>query len=243
MPPVQLKDIQAAIHKSAAGRQGQGSPEPAARPGGDLSAVNQDLAVMADQAAQFRTGQAAGNQAAQAELGQVTEGLQAERATADTARAEELEAQRREMQKIELERRANEEAAAQERAALQQRVALERAEAAERATQARMARAAQAAQDAERARKEAAGVEAEKEARRIDAVGRSVMRRYGENFQNTFGAVADAAANWGEALEAMDALERAGQIGTRPVSGRSIVSRSILEEELSRLYQVPKPRR
>lgn len=231
MPPIQLQDIQAAIHKSAAGKQGQGSPQDAVRAGGAPAAVAQDLAVMADQAIQYSKGQAAGNAQAEVERKASAEGLATERAQSDTARAETLEAQRREMLEIEVARRSAEQQAQLAMAADAQRVALERAEAAERTTQARMQREIQARELAERAAAKAKEAEAEREAERADSLKRSVLRRYSPKFAEVFGGVAEAAATFEEARDYLDVLQ-----ATQTDWGPKQVNRQALESELAKLY-------
>lgn len=233
MPPVQLQDIQAAVHKTAAGKRGQQAPssDPIS------TAVTQDMAVLATQAREYSQGQAAGNAQAEVDRQASAAGLGQERAQSDTARAEELEAQRRKMQEIEIARRAAEQQAQLEMAAEAQRVALQTAEANERALQNRMeaARAAEAQRRA--AVQDAKEGEAMAEALAASKMGKSVARKYTGNFAETFNAVFENADNMDEAREAINALERQGMVGTRPMPGKNVVNRRILEQELAKMYR------
>lgn len=234
MAQIPLPELKAAIHKSAAARAPQVAPAAAPPPVPDTeSYIKQDMSVLANQAASYATGQAAGNAQAVSERDAVASGLGEQRQQSDSARAEELAIQRREMERIALQRRAAEQQAAQEAAAISAKVNIEKAEAAERTRQNQMRRAAQAAEAADRNRAKAAEHEFEKEQKRADSVLRSLARTHTDRFMDVMGATTQLARNPDEAREFVTRLQREGEVGTGP----GMVSLPALEVALDRFYR------
>lgn len=236
MAQVPFPELKAAIHKSAAARAPQVAPPSAPPPTAqtDTSAlIRQDLGVLANQAAAYATGQAAGNAQAATERQAITAGLTEERAQADTARNEELAIQRRERERIALQQRAAEQQAAQQAAAISARVNIEKAEAAERTRQNQMRRAAQAAAMAEDRRAQAEEAEFKREQKRADSVLRSLARTHTDRFMNVMGTTVQLARTPAEAREFVDRLTRQGEVGMGP----GMVSRRALDVALDRFYR------
>lgn len=235
MAQIPLPELKAAIHRSAAARAPQAAPAapPPAADTGTTALIRQDLGVLANQAATYATGQAAGNAQAAAERQAVTAGLGEQRQQSDTARNEELAIQKREMERIALQRRAAEQQAAQEQAAISAKVSIEKAEAAERTRQNQMRRAAQAAAAADENRARAEKHEFQKEQKRVDAVHRSLARTHTPRFMEVIGVTTQFARNPEEAREFISRLEREGEVGLGP----GMVSRPAIDKALDRIYR------
>lgn len=220
-----LKDVQAAIHKSAAGRMSQ-TTTPAAAP----SSVSLDLDVLATQAKDYSTGTAAGAKQAQGNAAANSQLLAEDRAAADASRAQTAEATRQNAVSLELSRQAQAQKAQQNLDATRRDAELN---AQKDAAQAELA-ARKREGDEEALRQEVLNARIESENTRKETVLRGVQRQHGKQHNEVFEYITSRADNMGQANTVIDTLARDGFFG-RDAEYNS-VRMDIIYKDLEKIY-------
>ena len=228
-----LNEVKGAISRSAAGRVAATVPAANAP-----AAVSEDLAVLANQAAQYEAGAAAGAAEADMNLQGTVRGLQEDREQSDQAIQETLAAQREKAREIELARQAQREDALANIAKSRQGAELAVRSDNQRANLSVAAQAEERRQAETRRAQAQAEKLAEAEQEKIDhyraGIIQQVARQHGKPHNEVFQGIANIANNFGEAREVINTMARDGAFSKGGVA--NTVRMDIIMKDLRKLY-------